>query len=211
VRLDPGDDFHDLRTPYQLSDLTIGPDGNMWGMEWCGRAVRVTLAGVVSTFPSFERGTGDTECDGKAIVSGPDGNVWFTSDDHIGRIALNPPPPREGCRRFTVSGSGARRTYTCGIYTLFTVPVFTADLPVGPDGDLWFTTDTGYGSPPAIGRFSLATHAVQLFRVPARNGNPFFIATGADGNLWFTTNAVNSSWLGRLTPSGSLRWVRPRA
>ena len=210
MRRDPGDDFHDLRTPYQLSDLTVGPDGNMWGMEWCGRAVRVTPAGVVSTFPSFEQGTGDTECDGKAIVSGPDGNVWFTSDDHIGRIALNPPPPREGCRRFTVSGSGAQRTYTCGIYTLFTVPVFTADLAVGPDGDLWFTTDTGYGSPPAIGRFSLATHAVNLFRVPAGHGDPFFIATGADGNLWFTTN-TEASGLGRLTPSGSLLWVPTRA
>jgi hypothetical protein len=33
------------------------------------------------------------------------------------------------------------------------------------------------------------------------------ITTGADGNVWFTTNQ-GASWLGRMTPSGSLRWVQ---
>ena len=83
VRRDPGDDFHDLRTPYQLSDLTVGPDGNMWGMEVRPRGPRHP-GRRGQHVPQLRAGTGDTECDGKAIVSGPDGNVWFTRTTTLG-------------------------------------------------------------------------------------------------------------------------------
>ncbi|MFN8111459.1 MAG: hypothetical protein U0Y82_16710 [Thermoleophilia bacterium] len=186
----------------------MGPDGNLWGIEYCGRVVRVTPTGVITTFPSHVAASPGAECDGKAILAGPDGNMWFTHDDAIGRITLNPPVGDEGCTTPTITGPARTPTgSTCGLYSLIRIPVNALDATLGADGALWFTTDTGFGSPGAIGRFDITTHTTRIIQVGGRFGSPFFVTGTRDGSLWFTTDREPGTRLGRITPSGRIRWV----
>ena len=95
------------------------------------------------------------------IVSGPDGNLWFTESacNKIGRI--------------TTGGSVAE----------FAIPTpgYPWGIASGPDGNLWFTESSGN----KIGRIS-TSGSVTEFPIPTTNSNPFWIASGPDGNLWFT-------------------------
>src|SRR5690242_9029281 len=52
-----------------------------------------------------------------AIAAGPDGNLWFTNDDSIGRIT------------------------PAGVVSTFTDPSIgsPSGIAAGPDGNLWFT------------------------------------------------------------------------
>src|SRR5438552_197610 len=95
------------------------------------------------------------------IVSGPDGNLWFTEHgkNKIGRLT------------------------TGGSFTEFPIPtpnVFPEGIAAGPDGNLWFSENAGN----RIGRVTTAGAVTEfLLPVPAR---VFQIAAGPDGNLWFT-------------------------
>ncbi len=119
------------------------------------------------------------------IVTGPDGNLWFTesSANKIGQIT------------------------PAGVYTGFPVPVlgFQGSHPqgitVGPDHALWFT-DTFSNQ---IGRITLSG-SVTTFALPSpQNAGPpqnfpTGITAGPDGNLWFTEETVGQ--IGRITPAG---------
>jgi streptogramin lyase len=80
----------------------------------------------------------------------------------------------------------------------YTVPSATS-LPVsiaaGPDGNLWFTEESGNN----IGRVTPSGIFAE-FPVPTASSSPFGITAGPDGNLWFTENT--GAKVGRLTPSG---------
>jgi virginiamycin B lyase len=217
IRRAPTDEYRTIGSERhdQLSDVTVGSDGNAWATEFCGRVVRLPPSGAISTFPSYLPRVPAGECDGKAIVSGPDGNVWFTSDRWIGRIDLTTPGAQEGCARPSNSGEPGMRIHTCGIYERYETPLFTSDLTVGPDAALWFTSNVFFGSPPAVGRFDPATHATQVFRttggrgvggdVTAR-GVPGGITAGPDGALWFTLWPAKPR-LGRMSTGGSFSRV----
>jgi virginiamycin B lyase len=117
--------------------------------------------------------------DPSAIVSGPDGNLWFAEGTgrRIGRIGP--------------SGAG---------FTHFPAPPDlllgdTFGITAGPDGNLWFADQIGR----RVGRITQAG-AVTEFLVGG--APPLEITTGADGNLWFTDFA--SSKIGRIAPDGSM-------
>jgi virginiamycin B lyase len=79
-------------------------------------------------------------------------------------------------------------------------PVKPGSLPhriaKGPDGNMWFTEQTGQ----RIGRISMAG-AVAEFALPA-GGNPIGIAPGPDGNMWFTESLGHR--IGRIDAGGKI-------
>jgi streptogramin lyase len=108
-----------------VQSLVVGPDNNIWfdanNQTPAGLpspfVVRMTLAGVATTFPLSQ--IPDVE----GMTAGPDGNLWLCSQGG-GKIG-----------RLTTSGS----------LTLFALPVASEPLRIatGPDGNLWFTQFAG--------------------------------------------------------------------
>ena len=109
--------------------ITTGPDGNLWFTEYStscipcictiygGIIAKVTLDGVITEFA-----LADTTATVTAIVTGPDGNLWFTeSAGKIGRI--------------TPAGSITEFPLQPG-----STPV---SIVTGPDLNLWFADRSG--------------------------------------------------------------------
>jgi virginiamycin B lyase len=64
-----------------ISNLTAGPDGNIWFTESAGNYIgRMTLGGTVTRFMVPTAASGPLQ-----IVTGPDSNLWFT-ETNAGKI-----------------------------------------------------------------------------------------------------------------------------
>jgi streptogramin lyase len=89
-------------------DITLGADGNVWvEQSMPGGIARITPSGTITQFKKgLLAGAGS---DGDQLVSGPDGNLWFTDRgaDAIGRVALQLPPAARTGPAGDVSGSSA--------------------------------------------------------------------------------------------------------
>jgi len=97
----------------RLADITTGPDGNIWGINF-NTIVRITPDGNVTGFPLTTR----TVAEG--ITAGPDGNIWFTESD-ANQIGVITPD---------------------GQITEYQVPTPNSKpsgITTGPDGNIWFT------------------------------------------------------------------------
>ena len=145
----------------QPTEITLGPDGNLWyTIQNSSRIGRITPGGDSTTFrtPQFSNPFD--------IVAGPDGNLWFTegSTGHIGRI--------------TTDGE-----ITEFMFSFFGV---SSGITVGPDGNIWFTDITAN----AVWRFDLSSGIFTNFDLLTPNAFPGDITLGADGNLWFVETAV---------------------
>jgi virginiamycin B lyase len=112
------------------------------------------------------------------IVTGPDGNLWFTESDvgKIGRIT-----PSGQITEYPIRAGG-------GPY----------GITVGPDGNLWFTER--YAN--LIAKFSTAGQLLAEYTVPTANAQPWGITAGPDGALWFTEEDVDQ--IGRITVNGQI-------
>jgi streptogramin lyase len=73
-----------------------------------------------------------------------------------------------------------------------------AGIAAGPDGNLWFTENTGN----RIGRITPSGTVTEFSAGITAASGPSGIAAGPDGNLWFTEFA--GSRIGRITPSGTV-------
>jgi len=81
-----------MATFNSVSDITVGPDGALWFAGNSGKVGRITTAGVVSEVdlpdvppPSTAPpGTAASPVTPEAITTGPDGNLWFTTD--VGQV-----------------------------------------------------------------------------------------------------------------------------
>ncbi len=164
----------------------------------------------------------DPSIDGPdAIVSGPDGALWFTNNynSSIGRITTggsvsnfapglwdNPDGIAVGpdgalwisseacCFGSSPGDSLIGRLTTGGEATTFVGGQQETDITTGPDGALWFTdadTDSSIGRITTSGVVTQYTDPTIDF--------PHSITTGPDGALWFT-NSNNS--IGRITTDG---------
>src|SRR5204863_249228 len=97
------------------TDITTGPDGNVWFTEIAGNKIgKITPAGVITEFPIPTAASTPV-----GIASGPDGNLWFTEElaNKIGRIT------------------------TAGVVTEYSIPTsdgYPVGIASGPDGNLWF-------------------------------------------------------------------------
>ncbi len=86
-----------------------------------------------------------------------------------------------------------------GNLTVYSVPTANSRpeyIAVGPDGDLWFTENSGN----KIGRISTAG-AITEFPLPAPNSDPMGITAGPGGALWFDEG---SGGIGRISTSGAI-------
>jgi virginiamycin B lyase len=134
-----------------------------------------TKSPSVGIFTEFIIPTPDSNA--TVIAAGPDGNLWFTEYNKIGRITPQ------------------------GAITEFPIPTresFAMFITAGPDGNLWFTEYVG-----KIGRIT-PRGTIAEFPVPHISRctltAPCYIdsiTTGSDGNLWFTERGWNR--IGRIT------------
>lgn len=129
------------------------------------------------------------------IVTGSDGNLWFTSKS----CPITIPGPS------VCQGLIGRMTPT-GVLTVFPTainsePTHLGDIAAGPDGNLWF--NAGFG---VIGRIT-PQGAVTGFS--ARH-NSQELTAGPDGNVWFTDDFGMTSTevflpaISRVTPQGAV-------
>jgi len=157
-----------------------------------------------------------------AIVSGPDGNLWFTEGnrDVVGRVSpqgtiteFHTPTSASQPTAITVGPDGnlwftavdpnkVARITPSGVVTEFPIPTpYSAPLhgiTTGPDGALWFT-DWNTGK---IGRVDLAG---QVTEFAAGTDTPGPIVAGRDGNLWFTGSPL---LLASISPTGTMGGAR---
>ena len=174
---------------------------------------RCLLTGAITEFPILTAGSGPF-----GIVTGPDGNLWFTqqTSNQIARMttkgvvtefnvltAASKPTGivvgPDGNLWFTeMSGNKIARITTKGVITEFVVPTAASDpygITNGPDGNLWFTEQSGN----KVSR--ITTNGLFMeFPVTTAASEPTEIVTGPDKNLWFTE--MGSDKIGRMTTSG---------
>jgi streptogramin lyase len=151
-----------------------------------GLILAVSAAGETGSIHEFAVPTANSQP--LSIVTGPDGNLWFTE----------------------FLGNKIARMTTEGAVTEFAIPTAASrpdEIDVGPDGNLWFAEVMGN----KIGRIEPATGEIAEFAVPTANARPTVIAPAPDGNLWFTerrrpgaAGAGDLGKIGRITPSGEI-------
>jgi virginiamycin B lyase len=114
-------------------DLTMGPDGILWGSDNSNLG-RVSMpGGMVQTFPIPNY---------FSITTGPDGDLWVaTSPTSLGRV--------------TTVGGLTNIPVTTVVNTQFGSGSMPYAFVAGPDGNLWFTEQWGN----KIGRVNLASAA----------------------------------------------------
>jgi streptogramin lyase len=149
------------------------------------------------------------------VCAGPDGNIWFTVGNQVGRITLSGTvtkfdlPTANASPGAIVAGpdgnlwfleraaSKIGRISTSGAVTEFTPGAHVGvAIVVGPDGALWF-----YGD----GSLRRVTVSGDFTAYPAPGAGPICLVTGSDGNFWFVEERFQlPQRVGRFTPLGSL-------
>ena len=178
----------DLPTPNSgATDITAGPDGNLWFTEnGANKIGRITPAGVITEFTLSV-----PEAKPFGITSGPDGNLWFTTEgweaQGIGRIT---PQGTIDLYPLPTSGDSLRRYAIMG------------DIVPGPDGGLWWAE----ANRPRIGRATVDGTIDKSDWGRISGGNIFrsieAITNGPDGNVWWTDPFERR--VGRITPVGAI-------
>ncbi|HEY7982076.1 MAG TPA: hypothetical protein VID19_11380 [Candidatus Eremiobacteraceae bacterium] len=116
-----------------------------------------------------------------AIVTGPDGNLWFTE-------CLNEANPGFGrIGKITTSGVLTEYPLTGGVERC------PSQIATGPDGAMWFTEYAWINAnpPPALGRIDM-TGKITEYPLPASDVNGDSIVRGSNGNLWYDAQGVSS-------------------
>jgi streptogramin lyase len=111
-----------------------------------------------------------------AIATGPEGDLWYTTSTHIGKMT------------------------TAGEAVEFGLPEGSRPdgIARGAEGDMWFAN---YGRS-TIGRI---TPSGEITEYPLASGSePCSIAEGPDGNIWFTDAHSSVNWVSKITPDGTI-------
>ncbi len=203
--------------------ITNGVDGNQWfteSSEFLPPAIgRITPAGAITEFAitcNF--------CILNDIIQGPDGILYFTSNDPIlGRITTAgaqltsiPMPDFDVLAgNLDVHGNEMwitdfnnnsvwRYNIVTSVFTQFVPPTpaaTPADVVVDAAGTVWFT-ESGAGQ---IGRLNPATG---IITETATGVFPQGIAIATDGQIWFTSR-FSPQAVGRLNPATNVVTVFP--
>ena len=167
-------------SPIDASDITTGPDCNLWITDRSANGVvKLTPSGIGTEYPIPTPDSGPGR-----ITTGPDGNLWLT-ESFAGKVA---------------------RVTTAGSITEFPLPPDGASsnsrwLPIGItaglDGNLWVTAAASCcagGGPGEVLKIT-PSGAVNTYPIPRvkaipgqqllRDPPPGEITLGSDGNLWF--------------------------
>jgi len=160
---------------------TVGKDKNLYfggtnfdynSSKYVVGVVKTTGAITVHDIPS-----GDYVSNA-GLTLGPDGNVWFIEQGHIGKI--------------TTAGNVSEVAYPSG-----TTNNSYGNITTGPDGNLWFTE---YNTN-IVGNINPTTKAITEYNLGSQGlgCNPSSIITGGDGNLYFV---CSGQYIGQITTAG---------
>ena len=159
------------------TEITTGPDGNLWygGYENGGpnAVAKMTTSGSATIYPVA---TGLYINGLNGIVTGPDKNIWFTYYSGSGYSH------QSGVGRITTGGTIATFGSGIDVGCVYLCPA-SSPLTVGPDKNLWFTSDEGLVSVTTAG--TVTSHSIPL----ANNYTAFDftgLVLGPDKNLWFS-------------------------
>ena len=141
---------------------------------------------ISATSPAFSEYPMPTgESNPQAIVSGPDGALWFTetNSSRIGQVT------------------------TGGSVTEFFLGLTSGSQPwgiaSGPDGNLWFTESIGAGDGgDQVGQITTSGD-IEEFGVASNFNVLLGIANGPDGNLYFVKNSGGANFLWRIGTDGT--------
>ncbi len=157
-------------TEYQ--GIVTGPDKNLWVTEYLNGSH--SSARVIRLSPGGKSKAFDVGSAPDQICVGPNGALWFTEGEAIGRLT------------------------TKGKYKEFPINVKYSQpggIATGPDGAIWFTD---FGQRFGIGRMT-TKGKVQFFKPPASElGEYPEITEGPDGAMWFTSVLAPEA-VGRIT------------
>ena len=162
----------------ELTQITSGPDGNLWFTERYENAVvKMTPNGEMTKYTEGITANAWPT----SLTTGPDGNIWFAEPNvfvngkyQVGRITPN------------------------GVVTEFASPIqppsALQSIVSGPDNSIWYVQ--------SLGR-NIAKMTMQGEVTTFPTGMPFgtflqSLAVGPDGNVWFT--GINR--IGKMTPAG---------
>ncbi len=202
--------------------MAVGSDGALWFVETTGNKIgRITVAGAVTEYPLPARSDYNYGLSSirflDDIVTGPDGALWFTEFNPLGKIwritvagalteyavpgAQSYPSGitvgPDSALWFTQNGNKIGRITVGGAVTQYPLTGGSGgnggrnDIVTGPDGALWFPEFTGIGRLTTSGTFT-------DYPTPTPNSGPRSIAVGPDGALWFAAERNNT--IGRLQP-----------
>jgi streptogramin lyase len=114
-----------------------------------------------------------------SIVTGPEGNLWFTQTN--GTDAIDRITPSGTITSYPTSGAST-----------------PGDIALGPDGKLWFT-ERGTTSD-QLGTIDPHTAAISEYPL-ATGSNPLAITAGPEGDVWYTREGGSQDTIGRIVPS----------
>jgi streptogramin lyase len=196
--------------------ICAGADGRIWFLH---QDTGPSALGAVTTngtnFALYKVNT--TNIGPIAINPGPDGNVWYTKQQGIGKMLPSGTFTEYGAPQGAqtggiIKGPDGNMWFTepdvdrIGNITMtgqtkdYPLPAkgrTPNDITLGPDGNLWVTEKTGNN----IARVTPAG-VVTEFPIPTAASNPQAITAGADGNMWFTEHDAHN--IGRITPTGTI-------
>jgi virginiamycin B lyase len=161
--------------------IVAGPDGALWFLDNTFNIGigRITTSGAVTMYPIPAALVGTLG----SITVGPDQALWFTDSLQAGGAAIG-------------------RISTSGAITSFPVPAALDGLVTGPDGTLWFSSNTvTLGNITTSGVYTAYTCEGEV--LSTNESNPCFpnqLVLGANGNMWFTDSV--GSFIGEITLSG---------
>ncbi len=185
------------------TDITRGPDGNLWFTDTGGKAIgRLSPIGsdaaIRASMTEFPVSPATQLLN---ITAGPDGNMWFTDTygNALGRILTKAP------NTVTVFPGPT------GVHTASLGPIFingVAGITAGSDGNLWVTEEFAG----KIGRFDMRRGDFDPAGLPDLSGltqlafggpfvrerpiqtpatDPAMVVTDGQGNEWFTESTAN--------------------
>jgi streptogramin lyase len=118
------------------------------------------------------------------MVAGPDGNIWFVTEDFGGT------EPAVG----RITPAGAITEFRDGLAGA------PAGIVPGPDGNLWFGIS---GSPPAIGWITPAGEITRFANLATRT-QPQDLTIGPGGRVWFVSSSGSRPGLGYARTNGEI-------
>ena len=182
-----------------VAGLTLGPDGQLYGLTTAGGGIgagtifKLSTQGVLTTIHSFQNGDGFVHQ--AALTLGPDGNLYGTARD--GGIA-----DMGAVFRITTNGTFAIVASFQG--TNGTIPM--SQLVVGPDGQLYGTTQLG-GAANLGTVFKVATNGVLTtlasFSSSANSLPESGLLLARDGNFYGCSRGA----VFKITPGGLMTTV----
>ncbi len=161
------------------SEITLGPDGNLWFTESGAIGVfspngtlvtQITLPGGTSEFPF-------------AITAGPDNTVWYTAETEN---STSPVTFSYELGRIDVANGALNATVTQIPLSVAAAPDGVTD---GPDGNIWFAVPSSGSTAGTIDEYNLSNQTIETTAISTTyvtTPDPMGITTGPDGNLWFT-------------------------